>query len=436
MFDENPKVFRVAILIIFGALIVAGTAAIALFRGSATESVGTITIWGTLPESDFNDFLGDLKKDKEYLEGVVYKEIPTDNYYTYVINALAAGSGPDLFLVDQGALLGQVDKIRLISYETFPERTFRTEYIEGAEVFLRPEGVLAVPFSVDPLVMYWNRDLFFANGIANPPQYWDEFATLVGRLTIVDNNKNILQATAALGGYSNVTNAKALISTLLLQLRIPIVAWKPDGSLAVNLTRPTSSVGDVSLTGGAAAMRFYTEFSDPVRSVYTWNRSLPESRQAFLAGDVAVYFGFASEYRVLKEANPNLNFDLVAVPRIRGALRHMNYGTITGFAIPKSSANATRAFAAARGLSDATALKYWSESTKLPPIHRLLLANPPTDIFGAVVYNAALNTFTWLDPDPTQSDILLETMIEDIASGRKDINSAVGIAESAIGKLR
>lgn len=434
MFEDQPKVFRIVILIIFGVLIVAGTAAIALFRGAATEAVGDIAIWGTLPESEMNDYLSSLSKDREYLKGVTYKHIESDVYYAEVVDAIAAGRGPDLFLIDQGALLKQADKIRPVSYETLPERTFRTEYIEGAEVFLRPEGTLAIPFSVDPLVMYWNRDLFFANGLANPPQYWDEFVGLVEKLTIVDNNQNVLQAATSLGGYDNVTNAKAVLSTLLLQLKIPVVSWLSDGSVEVNLSQPSSSAGDVALSGGPAAVRFYTEFSDPVRSVYTWNRALPESRQAFLAGDLGVYFGFASEYKSLREANPNLNFDIGPMPRIRGATRSVTYGTITGFAIPKSSPNGTRAYAAARGLTDAIALKSWSASSGLPPLHRTLLASPPTDPFGAVAYNLALNTFTWLDSDPRSTDRILSTMIDDISSGRKDINSAMGLAEGSLKK--
>jgi hypothetical protein len=38
-----------------------------------------------------------------------------------------------------------------------------------------------------------------------------------------------------------------------------------------------------------------------VRPEYSWNRSLPNSSDAFANGDLAIYFGFASEYAKMKE---------------------------------------------------------------------------------------------------------------------------------------
>ena len=38
-------------------------------------------------------------------------------------------------------------------------------------------------------------------------------------------------------------------------------------------------------------VNFYTDFSDPVKPVYSWNRSAPESRNAFLAGAAVLTLG-------------------------------------------------------------------------------------------------------------------------------------------------
>lgn len=439
MFDSQPKIFRIVILVVFGFLIVGGTAAVALFRSDDKAFQGEIVVWGTLKSSDFDRFARSLARERKVLENVTYIEKDPRTYYSELVNALAAWRGPDLFLIDQNELVNHEDKIRKVSYETLPERTYRTEYIEGAEIFLRTDGIMAVPFSVDPMVMYWNRDLFFANGLANPPQFWDELVGLTDRLTVLDQNQNITQSAVAFGGYDNVTNAKEILSTLLLQLRIPMVSWNPRGGVLVSLTRPTGAGGTQAqsedFANGTAALRFYTEFADPVRSVYSWNRAMPESRQAFLAGDLALYFGYASEYESLRAGNPNLNIDLAPVPGPRGVARRITHSTITGFAIPISSSNAGNAYAAARSMSDAIALRAWAETTGLPPVHRALLNNPPTDSFGAVVYDAALNAHTWLDPNQAGSDTVFKTMIDDIASGRLDVNQAVRTAEGALQRL-
>ena len=57
------------------------------------------------------------------------------------------------------------------------ERDFKNTYIEEGELYLAANGILGLPITVDPMVMYWNRDIFSSAAIAAPPSYWDEFLT-------------------------------------------------------------------------------------------------------------------------------------------------------------------------------------------------------------------------------------------------------------------
>jgi hypothetical protein len=41
---------------------------------------------------------------------------------------------------------------------------------------------------------------------------------------------------------------------------------------------------------------------------------LPKSREYFLSGRLATYFGFASEAPKIRLINPNLNFDVAEMP--------------------------------------------------------------------------------------------------------------------------
>ena len=106
------------------------------------------------------------------------QEIPAASFDQTLIEALANGNGPDAIIIPQDSIVHYLDKIEPIPYQSFSQSAFKSAYITKAELFLGGNGVLAVPFSVDPLVMYWNRDLFANAGIAEPPQYWDEFLRL------------------------------------------------------------------------------------------------------------------------------------------------------------------------------------------------------------------------------------------------------------------
>ena len=106
--------------------------------------------------------------------------------------------------------------------------------------------------------------------------------------------------------------------------------------------------------GGIPPLRFYTEFSNPSKTVYSWNRSLPSSRDMFARGGLAVYFGYGGEITGLREKNPHLNFDIAPVPQIRDRRTQKTFGRMTALAVAKNSSNVETAFAVAYALTGAT----------------------------------------------------------------------------------
>ena len=70
------------------------------------------------------------------------------------------------------------------------------------------------------------------------------------------------------------------------------------------------SLGSALNNGGekydlGSILQFYVDFADPVKPVYSWNKSFPRAVDAFSSEDLAIYFGFASEFRSLLNKNPN-----------------------------------------------------------------------------------------------------------------------------------
>ena len=56
------------------------------------------------------------------------------------------------------------------------------------------------------------------------------------------------------------------------------------------------------------ALLFYTDFTNPSKTSYSWNAALPQSFDAFTSGELAAYLGYASEYNSIISRNPNLRF--------------------------------------------------------------------------------------------------------------------------------
>ena len=118
------------------------------------------------------------------------------------------------------------------------------------------------------------------------------------------------------------------------------------------------------------ALRFYTEFANPAKTSYSWNRSLPSAQDAFVAGDVAMYLGFASEYTQIAQRNPNLRFGVAPLPQISQSGTRVTYGRLMGVAIARTTGNITGALAVAQQLSGTAAVGLISGALSLPPVRR------------------------------------------------------------------
>ncbi len=427
---SNMSKFQLILTGVFAFFILAGVFAFAI-AGRGGEGKTTILVWGSLPESVFNAEIGDLPIAKDKTVGISYIYKKEEDFDADFVEALAAGVGPDVVILAQDAIVRHRNKLLLIPFESYSERLFKDTFIEEGEIFLEPNGIIALPFLIDPMVMYWNRDIFSGASLSQPPKYWDEFYTLSKDLTRKDGSLNITRATIALGEYENITNAKEILSTLIFQAgNKDIVKRTRDGYLATL----TDNYG-YDVNPAHSAINFYTEFSNPTKAHYSWNRSLPASQTMFLSGDLAVYFGFASEAKALRLKNPNLNFDVAPMPQSRTADKVITFGEIAGFAVTRNTKNLNTSFKLISAISSTQAVKEFSGATGLPPVRRDLLATPGSDAFQSLFFQSAIWSKGWLDPDRDKTAPIFKEMIESITGGRVRTEQAVSRAQDEITKL-
>ena len=424
--------FQIVLLGIFASLAIIGVIFFTLFKGSSSEDVqsygASVTIWGTLPASAFNSVFAEISRDDKEFQVVRYVQKDARTFDLEILNAIAEGRSPDLIVLRSDSIVTHREKLLPISYSTLPERDFKDAYIDGAGIFLFSDGVYGVPFAVDPLVMYWNRDMFSGNGLAVPPATWDALlTTVVPTLTKVAPNFSISRSAVAFGEYANVRNAKAILSLLFLQSGTSIVT---ESNRQYSITLNQGSQG--ALPPGDAALSFYTGFALPSAAQYSWSRSLPEDRLQFTSGSLGLYFGFGSEYDAILNSNPNLNFDVAEVPQDASATVKRGLGTFYAFAIPRASGNTAGAFAAVQTLTSARVSASLAGALNLAPVQRSTIAAGTTDPVERVRFSAALIARSWLDPSPIGSENVFKIMIEDVTSGRSRVTQAVS---DAVGRL-
>lgn len=433
---ENIRPFQIALLAGFGFLGILSLILLANFKGytgTDTKTYGeSVEIWGTLDDKAFTNSIGSIAEQDKAFAVVTYKQIDADLFVDTLTNALAEGRGPDAVVLPSDLLVSLRSKLIPIPYDTFSLRDFRNAYIDGAEVFARPDGIYAVPIAVDPLVLYWNRDLFSSAGIVEPPATWESFVSqAVPLLTKRDSSRTITQSAVAFGEYKNVTNAKPVMLTLGMQAGATPVVEQSD-QYVVTLDQPTSEGGTRPFT---SAMQFYLDFSNRNSNRYTWDVGQQQDRTAFLGERLAMYFGFGSERADLQASNPNLNFDVTTVPQGAQAAVKRTFGEYYGLAMVRASDNTGGTYAAARRLAAPAVAAALSESLGLTPVARSVLAAGSKDPYRSVFFEAAPTARGWLDPEPEKSSSVFADLVANVTSNRQDVTAAVASAITRLAQI-
>ncbi len=423
------KLFPAIVTGIFVLLALGGVIIFATYSSRSGNTVGTVLVWGSVSRDVVDTLLGSLGTGNSDYANVTYQPVPENQLIPQLVESIAAGKGPDLVVFPEKYLVSQADKLELISYDSISSRDFKNTFIGAGNNFLGTGGIFGLPFTVDPLVMYWNQGLFANAGIAQAPRYWDQISDMAPKLTKADRNGTLTESAVPFGTWTNVANAKETLLSILYQLGDPVVA--PNGR---------GGFESVFLVGGGATspadstLRFYSGFADPTKPVYSWNSSQPNSHDAFVAGTLAIYFGFASELTGIRAANPNLNFDVAPLPAIRGGGQNA-YAAVTALSIPRGAKNPTGAVIVAEGLTSSASQKALSRLLNLPSVRRDVSPASGSDPYAAVFRKAALSAFTFLDPDPKTTDSILNRMVQNVFSGKLQVSQATIAANQELQAL-
>ena len=442
---KKLSVFQITLLAVFGALAVAGVLIFAFAIGGTTNnSIGPVKIWGTLDGNAFAAVIRASADSNPALSQVSYVQKDPATFEADLTKALASGTGPDLFLIPQNYAYKDAGEIAAIPAAQISQSQFDGTFIEAASPFFSSGGALAIPILSDPLVLYWNKDMLASGGASQAPTYWDQLFTLAQNITVKDTSGSITKSAVALGEYQNVDHAKDILATLIMQAGGQLTSLDSAGHLVSALVPKTGT----GASAAESALRFYTEFADPSKNDYSWNRALPDAEQAFVAGDLALYIGYASEAPAITRGNPNLNFGVAPLPQIRSAPTTLDTAIVYGLAAARTGQNPSAAITVAAALGTAANSDALATAVGIPSARRDVLAAASTraipgelvaanDICKGIdpVVCSAQIAQAWIDPDPDATDALFQTMIEDTTSGAALVTQALQRADQQMSQI-
>jgi ABC-type glycerol-3-phosphate transport system substrate-binding protein len=285
-----PKIFIFAGVILI--LLVVGFFALKML-GSKTGTSGEITWWGLWEDPNIVTPLINEYESSHVGVKINYIKQSQQDYRERLTNALAKGTGPDIFTIHNSWVpMFRNDLDSLPASVMNPADYVKTFYRTASSDLSTGNSIVGIPLGYDALALYINEDILGSSGKA-PPATWDDLRVLARELTIKNDKGEITQAGIALGRTENVDHWPEILALMMIQNN-------------VDLSNPIGKNAEDALT-------FFTQFSS-VDGV--WDATLPPSTQSFAAGKLAMYIGPSWRYFEIKQANPDLKFRTVPIPQL------------------------------------------------------------------------------------------------------------------------
>lgn len=372
-------------------------------QSSEPEDItATLTIWnvGDPPEA----FAAPFAQFKEKYRNVSfnYRAFPDENAYeAALLDALAAGTGPDIFAVRNDKVLRHLNKmLPATNIITLPElRAYFPQVVEK-DFYREGSGTYALPLSIDTLALFYNRDLLDTAGVANPPATWDELQTLAPTLMKRDDAGSVTHAGVALGGRAEeIESAVDVLYLLFLQTGTAMTDRQ--------FTRATFDSAE-----GLNALRFYLQFGNPRSASYAWDSGAGTARNRFADEKVSMVIDYASAIPVLRARNAFLNYGVSPVPQPKNATVALTFASYHGFAVSRRTAYPSLAWEFVKtAATSESAAKSYADVTGRPPALRALASAYDRDPVRQVFARQILTARTWPQVDPDRTRAAFEKLI-------------------------
>jgi len=391
-----------------------------------------LEIWGILDSPKaFSLIINNFQKQYPHIH-INYIQKDQNSYHEDLLMAFANNQSPDIFMLWNSNLPFYQNKISALGLKEdkdlnlFDLQQTYPQIVKNE--LLKENYLLGIPLYVDNLVLYYNQDIFNYYNIALPPVTWEEVVNLIPRLRRTNNQGQITRAAITLGSPNNVQWDFDIISALMMQYGSNIVD--------INKKRATFrydiNYNDKKIIAGEEALKFYTQFSNPRSTYYTWNDNFTNSIIAFSKGETSMMIGYNQAQNIIKEHNPNLNYAIAPFPQFTNTPSKINYGDTMSLVVFKNSRHPEECWSFLKFLSQKDASKSYYLQTKNPPARLDLIQNYINDPISGIFIRQILLSKNWHQYNFQEINQIFKEMIENITLKGKSSIQAIIIATDSI----
>jgi len=440
--EKVKKIILISVIVV--AVLAVGTVVAILIANNRNKpttdptTVGTkpttIRVWGLWEDDATFSSVVDAYKTKNPNITISYKnrEDVRQNYKNTLKSRLEDGNSeqvPDIFIIHNTWTEEFSKYMTPIPTNIYSSSQIQSTFVPSVyESLSVGESTYSLPIGYDGLGLYYNKKLLSDKGITLPATDWDKFKTDAIKLTLKDSNGKIVVAGAALGAMSNVDFSFEILSTLMMQ----------NGATMTDAAGSSTTFG--TDTAAASALKYYADFSN---TNATWDKSLPRDITMFAEGRLAMMFAPLWRADSIKKANPDLDFDIAAIPQLAdiSGTKRIDYADYWSYGVASVSQNKAQAFDFLKYLTSKEALNTLSSKAstvrlfgQFPPRADMLSDQNSVKYFGGFTKMAQTGQ-TWKMFDKETVSGIFKTDIDANISSAYSLSGAQTIMTSLATKV-
>lgn len=418
------------IIIVVGVIVVGGFIYLIVSNIGAGEQGlrAELTMWGVLQKWEAEIAMQSYASAEPGVT-ITYTQFDENVYEKALVNAMAAGKGPDVFMLRNRWLPKEIDKISPPDVKQIGIGQLRNLFPSVVEQdFSSNQRVYALPLYIDTLLLIYNKNHLDQNGIAQPPATWQEFEKIIPALRIISSTGQINRAAAAIGGSrQSIATAVDVLNLLMMQNGTPMVNPR---------SKEAQFVAGAKGDSGVAALNFYLKFANIGTPFYTWNDNQGDYLENFIAGKASVIFDYGARLNEIRKRAPFLKYVATKMPQPADAEADVNFADYWGLTVSRQSRNQFAAWDfIIHATTDVEASRSFMSVTGRLSALRTLIGELVDDPQAGFFARQALTARSWHQADDTEIQTIFSNAIRRVLTGQTNSRTALVEAEEQVNDL-
>lgn len=305
--------------------------------GSPSDGPIELTMWGVFDDSAvMQPIIAEYQKANPNVQ-ITYVKKQFADYEKLLVDAIASGEGPDLFVLQNDWLPKHRAKISALPGEKMSAEEYNQLFVSSAYSDFVVDGrIYAVPWYTDNLALYYNMRLFRESEIYDAPATWDDVLTSASILTKTQSSDptKIAQSGIALGTHNNIARAQDILLALMLQTQTPLIS---EDRRSYDFNQFRRDPDGTPQYPGTRALTFFTSFADPQKESFSWDYAMSNSVKAFAEEKTAMMLGYSYMAPQLTQLNRSLEFAVAPLPQIRGTTDPVTVANYWAWSVSRNS---------------------------------------------------------------------------------------------------